>query len=340
MNPVSLKSFNSFGVEALASRLVQVHHEEELPGLITAINDDPYLILGGGSNMLFVNNFPGWIVRMAIAGIQIEEDHDEYAIVSAGAGVVWHELVQFALDHHLGGLENLSLIPGTVGAAPIQNIGAYGVEVADVFYRLKGYDRRDRQFHYFDKEGCHFGYRDSIFKKRLKNDFFITKVWFKLSKAPHPLKLNYGSLNEVLASEGINQPSIRQVSELVCKVRVSKLPDPSQIGNAGSFFKNPELDTETASSLLQLHPDLPNWPMAKGKVKISAAWLIEQAGWKGKVVGNTGTYHRHALVLVNHGAATGQEIWEHAQRIIQSVEAQFGVRLEPEVNIIGADKSH
>lgn len=334
MDPISLKPFNSFHVEAYTSRLVHVHHEEELPGVLTAIADDPYLILGGGSNMLFVNNFPGWIVRMAIPGIQIEEDNEDFAIVSAGAGVVWHDLVQFALQHDLGGLENLSLIPGTVGAAPIQNIGAYGVEVADVFHRLRGYDCRDRQFHFFDKEGCHFGYRDSIFKRKLRTDFFITKVWFKLSKAPHALKLNYGSLNEALAKEGITHPTIRQVSEMVGKVRVSKLPDPSQIGNAGSFFKNPELPREMAVELLAHHPNLPNWPMPSGQIKVSAAWMIEQAGWKGKVVGNTGTYQHHALVLVNHGNATGNEIWEHAQRIIESVENQFGVRLEPEVNVI------
>ncbi len=334
MNPVSLKSFNSFGVNAFAARLLHVYHEEDLPGILTAVADDPYLILGGGSNMLFVQDFPGWVIRMAIPGIHIEEDYEDYAIVSAGAGVVWNDLVQFALKHQLGGLENLSLIPGTVGAAPIQNIGAYGVELADVFCRLRGYDRRDRQFHFFDKEGCHFGYRDSVFKRKFRSDFFITKVWFKLFKAPHVLKLSYGSLSEELNKAGIARPGIKEVSEMVCKVRVSKLPDPSQIGNAGSFFKNPEVPQSEVEPLLQQYPDLPHWPIAGEKVKLSAAWMIEQAGWKGKVYGNTGTYARHALVLVNHGEATGQEIWEHAMRIIQSVEEQFGIRLEPEVNII------
>lgn len=336
MIPVSLKPFNSFGVEAKASRLIHVVQEDELPGIVTALADDPFLILGGGSNMLFVQDFPGWVIRMAIPGITIEEENEDDVIVSAGAGVVWHDLVRFALQHQLGGLENLSLIPGTVGAAPIQNIGAYGVELADVFYRLRGYDRRDRKFHFFDKEGCHFGYRDSIFKRKLKNHFFITKVWFKLSKAPHVLKLNYGSLLEELNKNEVTNPTIQQVSDWVSKIRVSKLPDPSQIGNAGSFFKNPEIEATLVDSLLRNFPNLPNWPLSNGLVKVSAAWLIEQTGWKGKVVGQTGTYQHHALVLVNHGHATGYEIWEHAQRIIQSVHTKFGIQLEPEVNIIGA----
>ena len=237
------------------------------------------------------------------------------------------------MKNDLGGLENLSLIPGTVGASPMQNIGAYGVEIKDIFHRLEAVEIATRKKVIFRKKEMNFGYRTSVFKNKLKGKYIITKVWFKLSKPPHRLRLSYGAIKTVLQDSGITKPNIQQVSKAVIKIRSEKLPDPREIGNAGSFFKNPVIEMKLFSRLRQSYPTIPNYPQPEGTIKLPAAWLIEQCGWKGKRVGNTGTHIRQALVLVNHQNATGTEIFELAQKIQESVRQKFAISLEMEVNI-------
>jgi len=330
-----LRQHNSFGLAAHAAYFVRIDDATEIPQAIDMATHlgKPMLVLGGGSNMLFTKDFDGTLLQMAIPGIELVSETEEEVIVEAGAGVVWHELVMWAVKQGYGGLENLSLIPGTVGASPIQNIGAYGVELKDVFYKLRGY-HFDKGFMEFDAKACGFGYRQSIFKGELKGKFMVSAVYFKLQKNPS-LKTTYGAIQEELEKLDKKDYSIADISEVVCRIRQSKLPDPTTIGNAGSFFKNPELEDDVFARLKISFPDMPGYPAAPGMTKISAAWLIEQCGWKGKVVGHTGTYAKHALVLVNHGGATGPEIWALAKSIIGSVFDKFGILLEPEVNIIG-----
>lgn len=328
-----LRSLNSFGLGVQCKYLIDIHDENELPRAVEmAIHMGlPYLFLGGGSNMLFTKDYDGTIIRLCIEGITAEEQGDE-VWVTAGAGVVWNDLVQYCVQNGWGGIENLALIPGTVGASPIQNIGAYGVELQDVFVSLRGF-HLDQGFLEFDKKGCRFGYRQSIFKSDLKQKFVVSSVTLKLSKTPQ-LKLSYGAIGEELSRRGITAPNIADVAEVVSSIRVSKLPDPKTIGNAGSFFKNPEIPTEQFQRLKIEHPALVGYPASEGMTKVSAAWMIEACGWKGKKVGNTGTYEKHALVLVNHGGATGTEISALARQIQYSVYEKFGLAIEPEVNII------
>lgn len=329
-----LSRLNSFGISVQCKYLIDIHDENELPRAVDmAVHFGlPYLILGGGSNMLFTRDYEGTIIRLCIEGITAEEQGDE-VLVTAGAGVVWNQLVQHCVANGWGGIENLALIPGTVGASPIQNIGAYGVELQDVFESLRGL-HVDQGFLEFDKKGCQFGYRQSIFKSDLRNRFIVSSVTLRLSKKPQ-LKLHYGAIQEELTRRGISEPSIADVAEVVSSIRVSKLPDPATIGNAGSFFKNPEIPEEQFERLKINHPDIVGYPTTAGMVKLSAAWMIESCGWKGKVVGNTGTYARHALVLVNHGGATGAEIQAFARQLQYSVYEKFGVAIEPEVNMVG-----
>lgn len=330
-----LRLLNSFGISAKCKYLIDIHDENELPRAVDmAIHFGlPYLILGGGSNMLFTRDYEGTIIRLCIEGITADEQGDE-VLVTAGAGVVWHRLVQHCVNQGWGGIENLALIPGTVGASPIQNIGAYGVELQDVFESLRGL-HVDKGFLEFDKKGCQFGYRQSIFKSDLRNRFIVSSVTLRLSKKPQ-LKLHYGAIQEELTRRGITEPSISDVADVVSSIRVSKLPDPATIGNAGSFFKNPEIPEEQFQRLKINHPEMVGYPAGEGIVKVSAAWMIEACGWKGKVVGHTGTYARHALVLVNHGDATGAEILAFARQVQYSVYEKFGVAIEPEVNVIGS----
>lgn len=329
-----LSRLNSFGISVQCKYLIDIHDENELPRAVDmAVHFGlPYLILGGGSNMLFTRDYEGTIIRLCIEGITAEEQGDE-VLVTAGAGVVWNQLVQHCVANGWGGIENLALIPGTVGASPIQNIGAYGVELQDVFESLRGL-HVDQGFLEFDKKGCQFGYRQSIFKSDLRNRFIVSSVTLRLHKKPQ-LKLHYGAIQEELTRRGISEPSIADVAEVVSSIRVSKLPDPATIGNAGSFFKNPEIPEEQFQRLKINHPDIVGYPTTAGMVKLSAAWMIESCGWKGKVVGNTGTYARHALVLVNHGGATGAEIQAFARQLQYSVYEKFGVAIEPEVNMVG-----
>jgi UDP-N-acetylmuramate dehydrogenase len=329
----NLSELNSFGLSVHCKYLIDIHDENELPRAIEmAIHFGlPYLFLGGGSNMLFTKDYEGTIIRLCIDGIAAVEQGDE-VLVTAGAGVVWNDLVQHCVRNGWGGIENLALIPGTVGASPIQNIGAYGVELQDVFVSLRGF-HTEQGFLEFDKKGCRFGYRQSIFKSDLKQKFIVSSVTLRLNKSAE-LKLSYGAIGEELERRGISVPTIADVAEVVSSIRVSKLPDPNTIGNAGSFFKNPEIPNEQFQRMKIDYPGLVGYPAGEGITKVSAAWMIEQCGWKGKKIGNTGTYEKHALVLVNHGGATGSEIAALARQIQYSVYEKFGLAIEAEVNII------
>ena len=331
---VSLKNFNTFGIDVSARYFVEIGHEDELVELFM----DPQwlqmerLVLGGGSNMLFVNDFDGLVIRMNIRGIEHRINHNE-VFVEAGAGEVWNDLVNFCVAREYAGIENLSLIPGSVGASPIQNIGAYGVELKDVFYSCQAFEIATGTFKKFTNEDCRFGYRDSIFKNELKEKNIITSVKFKLSLIPN-LNLKYGAIEQELTNRGITNPTIKDISQVVSHIRVSKLPDPSTIGNAGSFFKNPVITADQFEQVRSKFPEVVNYPAGNDLVKLAAGWLIEQCGWKGKVVGHTGTWKNQALVLVNHGEATGEEVYSFSSQIIDSVYRKFGVLLDREVNII------
>jgi UDP-N-acetylmuramate dehydrogenase len=294
--------------------------------------DYPRLVLGGGSNMLFTADFSGLIVHVKIQGIRYEVKGDD-VFVTAGGGVIWNDLVNFCVENGFAGIENLSLIPGSVGAAPVQNIGAYGVELQDIFHSCRAFEIASGKIRVFDKEDCGFSYRDSVFKSALKGLYIITEVSFKLSKIFKP-ELTYGAISDELQKRGISNPGIKDLSNVVSHIRVSKLPDPATIGNAGSFFKNPVIPEAQFLKLKSDFPEIVHFPATKGHIKISAGWLIEHCGWKGKVVGNTGTWKNQALVLVNHGNATGKEIFKFSESIIESVNAKFGILLEREVNII------
>lgn len=331
---VSLKNFNTFGVDVNARYFAEISHPDELVELFMdpQWQQMPRLVLGGGSNMLLIKDFDGLVIRMNIRGIEHRINHNDIT-VEAGSGEVWNDLVNFAVQHGYAGLENLSLIPGSVGASPIQNIGAYGVELKDVFHSCQAFEIATRQFKTFTNADCHFGYRESVFKSELKEQYIITSVKFDLSLTPN-LNFRYGAIEQELAARGITEPTIKDVSQVVSHIRVAKLPDPSTIGNAGSFFKNPVITATEFEPIKQNFPDVVNYPAGEGMVKLAAGWLIEQCGWRGKVVGNTGTWKNQALVLVNHGGATGQEVYNFSSQIIDSVYSKFGVLLQREVNII------
>lgn len=329
---VSLKSFNSFGIDVLAKFFVEINEAEELNELFADAQflEIPRIVIGGGSNMLFTQDFEGLVIRMNIKGIANAIAGDD-VFVTAGAGEVWNDLVNYCVDADFGGIENLSLIPGSVGASPIQNIGAYGVELKDVFDSCQAFEIATQQIKTFSKADCKFDYRESVFKQALKNQYIITAVTFKLTKQSE-INISYGAIADELTKRGIHHPKIKDVSEVVSAIRVAKLPDPSTIGNAGSFFKNPIISLPDFELIHAKYPDLVHFMVADG-VKLAAGWLIEQCGWKGKIVGNTGTWKNQALVLVNHGGATGNEVFKFSEDIISSVYEKFGVRLQREVNI-------
>lgn len=328
----SLKKYNTLGIEASAAQFVAVKSEGMLQEILAA-NIRPLHILGGGSNVLLTENLEGLVLHDELGGIALDWEDEKQTVVTAGGGVIWHDLVRWCLDQNLGGIENLSLIPGTVGAAPIQNIGAYGVELKDVFEKLDTIHLESGQARSFDAAECAFGYRQSIFKGELKGQYFITKVFLRLSKNP-VVNLSYGDLKKTLEESGVSHPSIREVSKAVIKIRKSKLPDPAVLGNAGSFFKNPVIPASHFKKIAKLYPEMPSYPLPTGDVvKVPAGWLIEKAGWKGHRSGDAGCHEKQALVLVNYGRATGAEIQELALQIQASVESKFGVRLSTEVNI-------
>ncbi len=332
----SLKSFNSFGVEAFASRFVRIKESADLPELYSDRQGDlrGSLFLGSGSNLLFAGNFDGLVLKNEIGGIYFTEGAADEVQVSAGGGVLWNDLVSFCVERGFGGIENLSLIPGTVGAAPVQNIGAYGVELKDVFHSCKAFDTLEGRFSTFSKEDCRFAYRDSVFKSEMKGRYFITEVSLSLKK-DSKVNLSYGAIRGELNLRGISEPSIKDVSETVSRIRTSKLPDPSQYGNAGSFFKNPIIDVKKLDAILSDFLDIVYYPYQPDLVKVAAGWLIEKAGLKGVREGFVGTWPQQALVLVNFGNATGIEVYEFSEMVINRVEDLFGIRLEREVNLIG-----
>jgi len=331
---VSLKPFNTFAIAAVARYFVEIFSEDELVELLSLniIKDNNLLVLGGGSNILLTKDFSGLVIKVSIPGISSKKEKEGF-LVTAGAGVVWNDLVQYCVTNGLAGVENLSLIPGTVGASPIQNIGAYGVELKDVFHSCTAFDIATGAKKVFSYEECKFGYRDSVFKNELKGKYIISSVRFHLS-ASADLKTTYGAIQAELSSRNISQPTISDISAVVSDIRVSKLPDPSTIGNAGSFFKNPVISTGQYEEVKQSYPDIVSYPFGEGQVKLAAGWMIEQCGFKGKVVGETGTWKNQALVLVNHGHATGQEVYSFSEQIINEVCQKFGVKLEREVNIL------
>lgn len=332
-----LTPYNTFGVRARARWLGRFRSADELRALLARpeLKDLPQLVLGGGSNVLFTGDHPGAVLLNEVPGISVVGEDERHVLVRAGAGVRWHELVMHAVANDWGGIENMSLIPGKVGAAPMQNIGAYGVEVKDVFHSLEALRIGDHEVVTFDREACAFGYRESFFKRAGRGRFIILSVTVRLTKPPHTVSTQYGSINEELARRGITAPTIRDISEAVIAIRRSKLPEPRELGNAGSFFKNPVVPAEVAEAIRRAFPDAPTYPAPGGQVKLAAGWLIEQAGWKGHRTNGCGVHAQQALVLVNHGGATGGEIYALSERICRSVRERFGVELEREVNIIG-----
>jgi UDP-N-acetylmuramate dehydrogenase len=331
----NLKTLNTFGIEAYAKWYTEINTIEELKNVIAdkLFQSSEKLILGGGSNILFTRDFDGIVVKNCLKGIRIVNETAEFADVQCAAGEVWHDFVIWCIEKRLGGLENLSLIPGCVGASPMQNIGAYGVEVKDVFVELEAYDLRSGEKLTFDKSQCHFGYRESIFKHELKNKVIITSVTYRLSKQPR-LNTSYGAINDELKKMNVQAPGIKDVSNAVINIRSSKLPDPKVTGNAGSFFKNPEVPAPVHNELKKVYPDLVAYPLDNGNYKLAAGWLIEKSGLKGYVKGHAAVHDKQALVLVNKGGAKGDEIYSLSEYVLQTVFSKFGVRLEREVNII------
>ncbi|MEZ4852556.1 MAG: UDP-N-acetylmuramate dehydrogenase [Bacteroidia bacterium] len=328
------KPYNSFGIEAKARHWIEINNEEEATEFIfdNADSDHPLLILGGGSNILLTGDFEGVIVKVNIKGREIMDEDEDSVFLRVGAGENWHDLVMYCVEQGWGGIENLSLIPGCVGAAPIQNIGAYGVEIKDVFDSLEAIHLGSGVTHEFFHEDCQFGYRDSIFKREAKGEFLITRVTLQLSKDP-VLNTSYGTIEEELARLS-HSPTIKDVSDAVIRIRQSKLPDPKEIGNAGSFFKNPVIDQAHFEVIQQEYPDMPFYPAENDQVKIPAAWLIQTCGWKGKRFGDYGVHKDQALVLVNFGGANGKDIYDLSTRIMESVQETFQIELEREVNVI------
>lgn len=331
---VSLKQYNTFGVEARARHFAEVKNTGQLQEVLRQWPGGRPFILGGGSNLLLTGEVSRLVIKNSISGRSVADIKGNKAWVSAGGGENWHAFVLWCLENGLGGIENLSLIPGTAGAAPIQNIGAYGRELKDVFHTLEAVELDTGAIHSFGKEACRFGYRDSIFKQELKGQYCITRITLELTTADHDLEVSYGAIRQTLEEQGITTPTIHDISRAVIAIRSEKLPDPSVLGNSGSFFKNPELPEAQFRQLQRQHQDMPFYPAGDSRVKVPAGWLIEQAGWKGRRIGDAGCYEKQALVLVNHGRASGREIYALAEQIRQSVEEKFGVWLEMEVNVM------
>ena len=330
---VPLRPYNTFGMNVSARWFAPVHSVEEALELFEDAKwkTGSRFILGGGSNILFTKDVDAFVLRNEIKGIEVTGEDENYTYVRAGAGEVWHEFVQHCIRNERAGVENLSLIPGSVGAGPMQNIGAYGVELKDVFHGLEALHVEDGHLRKFTADECRFGYRESVFKRELKDEYFITAVTFRLAKQPN-FNTSYGAIGKELEAMGVTELSIAAVSQAVINIRSSKLPDPARIGNAGSFFKNPVISAEQFAQLKTDFPAIVSYPNGSD-FKLAAGWLIEQCGWKGKRFGDAGVHKDQALVLVNYGNATGQEIFDLSQRILESVNEKFGVSLEREVNI-------
>ena len=328
----SLKKLNSFGINVFAKKFAAFSNEIELAEILECSNEKK-LILGGGSNILFTKDFDGLVLKNEITGIEIINEDENCIYVKAGAGVGWHEFVLYCIENNFAGAENLSLIPGSVGASPMQNIGAYAVELKDIFYELEAYHIDDKKLITFSKEACEFGYRESVFKNKLKAAFIITFVTFKLNKIP-VFNTSYGAIEAQLEKMNIQSLSIKAISDAVISIRQSKLPDPKIIGNAGSFFKNPTIKNDRFDILKNEFPSIVGYPVGVDETKLAAGWLIENCGWKGYRKGDAGCHENQALVLVNYGNASGAEILQLSEKIINSVKLMFDVSVHREVNIV------
>lgn len=330
----SLLPYNTFGIDAKARFMIEVNSIDALKAIVAneQFHNLPRLIIGGGSNVLLTQDFDGLVILNSIRGIDVLLENEAEVVLEVGAGEVWHELVMHCVENGWGGIENLSLIPGSVGAAPMQNIGAYGVEINDVFEQLSALNLSTQQVEVFTNEECQFGYRESIFKRELKGQHMIMSIRLRLSKNP-TVNTRYGAIEAELKAAGISSPTIKDVSTAVIKIRKSKLPDPAELGNAGSFFKNPIVDESTFEAIKTRYPEVPNYQAPNG-IKLAAGWLVEQCGWKGKRIGNCGSHAKQALVIVNYGGSTGSEIFDLSEQIMQSVRSEFGIQLEREVNVV------
>lgn len=333
---ISLKSFNTFGVDVSSAYFAEVPSIEELKENLDFArkNNLKILILGGGSNVLLTGDFDGLVIKLSLKGISEENLDENSVLVTAAAGENWHQFVQYCLSKNYGGLENLSLIPGNVGTSPMQNIGAYGTEIKDVFHSCKVLNLQNLELETLNLEQCKFGYRDSIFKQEAKGKYIILEVTFKLTRKNHKISVEYGAIKSELEKMGIANPNIQDISNAVIAIRESKLPNPKEIGNAGSFFKNPTVPLSQYEHLKNQFPEIPGYQNGDF-VKVPAGWLIEQCGWKGKQIGNVATHHMQSLVITNKtGNATGKEIFNFSAEIIKSVKEKFGIELEREVNIL------
>ena len=332
---ISLKSYNTFGIDASAKYFTSINSVSEMQKLINTneYKTNSHLILGGGSNLLLTKNVDALVIKNDIKGIDIVTETPEYVLVKCAAGEVWHEFVMWCINHNYAGLENLSLIPGCTGASPMQNIGAYGVEIKDTFFELEAIHTETGEIKKFNKSDCQFGYRESVFKRQYKGQFIITSVTFQLSKKP-VFHIEYGAIKQELENMEVTDLNIKAISQAVINIRSSKLPNPKEIGNAGSFFKNPEVSQDTYERLKNEFPTLVAYHLDNGNYKLAAGWLIEQSGLKGYRVGDAGVHKLQALVLVNYGHASGNEIYDLSTHVLQTVNNKFGVDLEREVNII------
>lgn len=330
----SLKNFNTFGIDCKAKYFVSVSSVEELKQVLANNNFKERFILGGGSNMLLKNDIDALVIHLNLKGIETVLETEDSVILKAMAGENWHEFVLHCIEKGYGGVENLSLIPGNVGTAPIQNIGAYGVELKDVFESCTAVEIETQKEHIFTKDECNFGYRDSIFKNEAKGKYIIVSVTFRLTKRDHKISTSYGAIQNQLAEKSIENPSIKDISNAVIAIRQSKLPNPKELGNSGSFFKNPVISSEVFQQFRKKYPEAPFYEVSPTEFKIPAGWLIEHAGFKGKRFGDAGIHKNQALVLVNYGNASGEEIWQLALKIQKKVKEKFGIYIEPEVNII------
>jgi len=329
---ISLKEYNTFGIAANAKRFISVSSVYELQQLLKT--EKEVFLLSGGSNMLLTKDIDMLVVHLNITGVSIDTEDDKHVYLTVNAGEDWHEFVLWCIANDYGGIENLSLIPGNVGTCPIQNIGAYGVEVKDTITKVEGLEVATGKLVSFSNEDCKFGYRNSIFKNTHKGKIVLTSVGFKLTKKDHQLNTSYGAIETELASRKVIKPTLKDVSDAVIAIRKSKLPDPKEIGNSGSFFKNPVISKKQFLEIQKVHANMPNYIVSENEIKIPAGWLVEQSGFKGKRFGDAGVHEKQALVLVNYGNASGQDILKLAKKIQKTVVTKFGISLEIEVNII------